>query len=173
VNRMLSDLRAFASPEPDVDPRAMESFDDIVSQAVSFARFDRDCANRHIVTHLRSETTLFVDKLALYQVFLNLLRNAVEATRPGGRVEVRSFREGDFVCAEFTDNGAGVPVELRGRLFDAFATGRHEQGIGLGLQSSKRIVELHGGSIVYFPAAAGGSEFLVRLPINATPQGTE
>ena len=78
----------------------------------------------------------------------NLLRNALQATAPGGKVEVRVGGDGDKVWLEIRDTGPGIPEELRDRMFEPFVTGRHGRGgTGLGLAITRDIVAAHGGGI--------------------------
>jgi signal transduction histidine kinase/DNA-binding response OmpR family regulator len=111
---------------------------------------------------------LDADRLRFRQVVLNLLSNAVKFTPDGGRVGVRaSIRDQDLVV-EVVDTGPGVAVEDRQRIFDSFQQGaRHPEqteGTGLGLTLSKRILELHGGSIWIESETGKGSTFGFALP---------
>ena len=101
------------------------------------------------------------------QVFLNLMVNAVQACDPGGTVSLRSrVEEGRGVAVEVEDNGCGIPVEHRPRLFEPFFTTRPiGQGTGLGLAVSFGIVRDHGGSIEVDSSVGRGSTFRVRLPL--------
>jgi two-component system NtrC family sensor kinase len=105
----------------------------------------------------------------LLQVFLNLLINAVDAAAkipPGQerRVAVSLRREEDSAVAVVADSGAGVPVELRTRIFEPFfSTKAAGQGTGLGLAVAKSIVDSLRGSILVLDRP-GGASFEVRLP---------
>ena len=110
------------------------------------------------------------DMTRLTQVIVNLLNNAAKYTPEGGRVQVVSARADDECLVRVCDNGMGIPPHLLDRIFDLFAQGertldRSEGGLGIGLTLSRRIVALHGGSIVARSEGAGrGAEFEVRLP---------
>jgi signal transduction histidine kinase/DNA-binding response OmpR family regulator len=111
------------------------------------------------------------DRLRFKQVVLNLLSNAVKFTPEGGRVDVRAaVRENDIVVT-VADTGIGVPAEDRERIFESFQQGtrvHHEaEGTGLGLTLSKKIVELHGGTIWVESEAGEGSLFGFTLPLGA------
>jgi two-component system, LuxR family, sensor kinase FixL len=85
-----------------------------------------------------------VDRDKIKQVLLNLVKNGVEATPPGGKVAV-STRVGEkLVEVDVTDTGEGIPAEIKKRIFLPFFTTK-EQGTGLGLSISKRIIEEHPG----------------------------
>jgi signal transduction histidine kinase len=104
----------------------------------------------------------------LRQVVLNLVKNAAEASGPGGRVEVRVVQGSDGARLSVSDNGPGLSQTQRERLFEPFFTTKGN-GTGLGLAVSKGIVAAHGGSIEVGPAPSGGARFEVWLP--ATPPG--
>ena len=88
----------------------------------------------------------------LRQVFLNLVTNAARAG--AHRVRLRAARDGRRVRLEVADDGPGIPEAIRPRLFEPFATTR-EDGNGLGLALSRRIVERHGGSLALVPRGSG------------------
>ena len=100
----------------------------------------------------------------LSQVLLNLLLNALDASFAEGWVELKVFHDGDWVVAEVQDFGQGMTAEQRRRLFEPFFTTK-EQGTGLGLATSARIVAAIGGRIDVETAAGRGSRFRVALPM--------
>jgi signal transduction histidine kinase len=108
------------------------------------------------------------DEVLLRQAFSNLLRNAVEACTGAGvvpmiviRSEVDAARGVQAVTVE--DNGPGIPVELRDRVFQPFYTSKRS-GTGLGLALVLKIVVLHNGRIVVGQAELGGASLQVSLP---------
>ena len=101
------------------------------------------------------------------QVWTNLLDNAIDATPEGGRLRVRTWREGRLVCVAITDNGAGVPPEAQARIFEPFYTTKAPgEGTGLGLDVVQRIVAQHEGR-VDVESEPGETTFTVCLPIDA------
>ena len=108
------------------------------------------------------------DAVQLRQVFVNLLDNAVQAASPSGSVWVRGHRAGLQVLVAVEDDGPGVDEGTQRRLFEPLVTTR-ERGVGLGLALVKRIVERHGGTVVYDPRDGGGARFTVRLPAQVQP----
>jgi signal transduction histidine kinase len=105
-----------------------------------------------------------VDPGQFRQVVLNLVLNALDAVKAGGRIVVHLVqgKEGELVL-RVADNGCGLPTERDLRIFDPFITSK-ETGLGLGLSICKRIVEAHGGTIVGMNRSEGGAEFVVRFP---------
>lgn len=102
-----------------------------------------------------------VDAERIKQVLVNLVRNAVEAVRDGGRVEVRVRRLPQDVEIDVADDGPGIP-DAKAPIFDAFYTTK-DRGTGLGLSIVQRIVNDHGGD-VSFTSRPGATTFTVRLP---------
>jgi signal transduction histidine kinase len=101
----------------------------------------------------------------LNQVWGNLIENALDAVRKGGRVDVLATRENQSVVVRIRDDGPGIPAESCGRIFDPFFTTKPlGQGTGLGLDIARRLVRHNDGSIE-FDSQPGRTEFRVRLPI--------
>lgn len=112
-----------------------------------------------------------VDPVEIEQVMFNLLRNALDSlgsSETRGVVTATLSRQGDFAVLEVTDNGPGVAPELRDRLFTPFATTKNN-GMGLGLALSQRLVERADGEILYVDGE-NGALFRVVLPVAAEAQ---
>ncbi len=109
------------------------------------------------------------DVQKLYQVFINLLDNAIKYSDPGDRVDITIEEDISFLTVHVRDTGAGIPEEELGQLFERFYRvnkdrSRATGGSGLGLAICKQIVEMHGGSISVESEIGAGSTFEVRLP---------
>lgn len=104
------------------------------------------------------------DKIKLEEVLLNLLRNAREAVDKSGRISLSAERQKDTVIIRCQDNGCGIPADIIDTIFDPFVTYK-ENGTGLGLSSSRQIIEAHGGSINVESAPETGTVFTVTLPV--------
>jgi signal transduction histidine kinase len=101
----------------------------------------------------------------LNQVWTNLIDNAVDAMREGGRLRLRTKREPPGVMVEVRDNGPGIPPEVQPHLFEPFFTTKPVgEGTGLGLDTALRIVRKHKGHI-RFETKPGDTCFQVRLPL--------
>lgn len=99
------------------------------------------------------------------QVLLNLLTNAAQAMVGQGRIQIRSWAEGDWVCVSVQDSGCGMAPEVARRIFDPFFTTKPVgEGTGLGLSISYKIIQDHGGSIRVASELGRGTRFLIRLP---------
>ena len=104
------------------------------------------------------------DKTKLEEVFLNLLKNAKEAVKPTGKINLCAYRHSDALVILIKDNGCGIPCEHLESIFEPFITYKTD-GTGLGLALSKRIIEAHGGSLSVSSIENKGTTFTVSLPI--------
>jgi two-component system CheB/CheR fusion protein len=118
----------------------------------------------------REEITLHGDPTRIEQVVTNLLNNAVKYTDPGGAITLAVEREQGDIVIGVRDTGIGIAPDMITRIFDLFVQAdrrlnRSQGGIGIGLTLTRKLVELHGGTVTASSAGPGrGSEFVVRLP---------
>jgi signal transduction histidine kinase len=114
----------------------------------------------------RSLPKLTVHGSELNQVWTNLLDNAICALGDSGTITIATRTDGDCAFVEITDDGPGVPEEIKDRVFDAFFTTKDVgAGSGLGLSTARRIVvERHGGSLT-LASRPGATTFRVSLPL--------
>ena len=103
-----------------------------------------------------------VDGAKVRHVLRNLVRNAIEASDPGGEVTVAVVAMPGFVHIDVDDAGHGVPAEIRQRIYEPFFTTKHD-GTGLGLAISRSIAAAHGGTVDLRPTQRG-AKFRVMLP---------
>lgn len=99
------------------------------------------------------------------QALLNLVLNAQHAMPEGGELILKTRREGNLAVLEVTDTGLGMTDEVRERIFDAYFSTR-PGGSGLGLPTTRKIVEAHGGTILVQSQPGKGSQFSIRLPLH-------
>ncbi|HJT81159.1 MAG TPA: PAS domain S-box protein [Chthoniobacterales bacterium] len=115
------------------------------------------------------------DAARLQEVFWNILRNAVKFTPENGKIEVSTWNEESRIVVEISDNGIGIEPAIQPRIFDAFAQGEPAirarfGGLGLGLAISKRIIDLHRGTIEVRSTGRGhGSTFIIKLDFAERP----
>jgi two-component system sensor histidine kinase AtoS len=129
-------------------------------------------ARKNIQDHLQiaaGTPAIYGDKKALDQVFTNLITNAIQAMQEQENgviaMKIRPNPDDDsMVDVHFSDNGPGIPEELRKRVFEPFFTTKNQEGTGLGLAITRRIVMMHKGKIDLesFP---GGTLFKIQLPV--------
>lgn len=103
------------------------------------------------------------DAKFIRQAFMNILINAEQAIEGGGQIMVRTSRDGDRVRVEITDTGAGMPPETLAKIFQPWFSTK-PSGTGLGLPTTKRIIEEHGGTINLQSEQNRGTSVVVHLP---------
>jgi signal transduction histidine kinase len=121
--------------------------------------------------------SLFADPVRLKQVLYNLLSNAIKFTPAGGRVELDARASQADVVVTVSDTGVGIAEEDLDRVFKEFeqlpqSVSMKTEGTGLGLALTKRLVELHGGSISVTSTVGRGSCFVVKLPFDQREAGS-
>jgi len=143
----------------------VEPIDAIIDRAVSFLR-PLAARNGIEIVRVASGDRLLVGCNAdqLHQVLLNLLQNAIQATRDQGTVTVTSRRADGRVQVEVDDTGAGFAIDVLPRVFAPFVTTKPD-GTGLGLAIVKRMIEEHGGTVGAENRSTGGARVWVRLPL--------
>jgi len=128
-----------------------------------------DCKRKKIKIDFKiPEKSLLIkgDKDKLKQVFLNLVKNAIDAMEAGGLLVVAQTITGEQVEITIRDNGCGIPEENREKIFSPFFTTKRH-GTGLGLNISKSIIEDHEGSSLTLTSEVGkGTTFKVTLPVS-------
>lgn len=112
-------------------------------------------------------TTIHADRERLYQVFSNLIGNAVKFTPDGGSILVRAANRSDAVEFCVKDSGPGIPPENLEHVFDRFWQVKHtaRMGTGLGLTIARGITEAHGGRIWVESEVGKGSQFYFTIPM--------
>ena len=168
LNRIVSSLLSYTRPlrlnTHDVDLSA------VVEEATAFFELDlnRKGGNVAIERSFPGQPLgCKLDTEQFQQVILNLLLNAMQAMREGGTIQIEVFADDDpedphaILCVR--DSGIGIDEAVREKLFTPFFTTK-EDGTGLGLVTSKKIVEAHGGSIRAESTPGEGTSFYVALP---------
>lgn len=118
---------------------------------------------------------LDADPTRVSQIFSNVLNNAVKYTEPGGAIRVSARRAYGAVEIHIADNGIGIAADQLPSVFEMFtqfdgSPERTHGGLGVGLALSKRLVEMHGGTITARSDGLGrGSEFTIRFPVATAP----
>ena len=110
---------------------------------------------------------VWVDKDMILRVLLNLLENAAKFTPSGGKISVHASQKDGWAMVAIEDNGPGIPVLERERIFDKFTRlrGPHKPGgLGIGLAFCKMAVEGHGGKIWVESQNNVGTTFFFTLP---------
>jgi signal transduction histidine kinase len=138
----------------------------LIEEAWGLVAIDDKAAAVEFSNRVPPEAAVIGNPDRLMQVFVNLLRNALNAVEAGaGKIDVRSRCGPRGVTISVEDNGRGIPADVLPDIFDAFVTTRLDaRGTGLGLTVAEGIVTQHGGAISAANRAEGGARLEVTLP---------
>ncbi|MBF0409234.1 MAG: HAMP domain-containing protein [Candidatus Riflebacteria bacterium] len=164
LNNFVEQLLNISRPERTKTRRV-----DLIETLKDFLLLIRHEASRQKVTisekwQPAEAIALNVDPEKIKQAFLNVAINAIQAMPNGGTLEIAVLKHSDSVEISFQDHGTGIPKDLRDRLFDPFFTTK-PHGTGLGLSITKRIIDLHNGTIKIDSAEGTGTNFTIKLPL--------
>jgi signal transduction histidine kinase len=163
MSLLLEQFLEFAKPRPPHFRR--ERMEEIMEETLLL--ISPEARTRGIMVYKEWEKplpTVWVDGAQIKQVLLNLLLNALQAMSNGGKVTVRIHVSGGSLLTSITDEGIGIPPEVRANLFQPFFTTKRG-GTGLGLSISQRIIEGHNGRLRIFSQPGAGTTVVVRLPL--------
>jgi signal transduction histidine kinase len=138
---------------------------ELVGEIVELARPQADASRIRVSVEQQAEgAEVRVDRDLLKQAVLNVVVNAMQAMPEGGDLRFEAVANEDTAEIRISDTGAGIPPELREKIFRLYFTTR-QQGSGIGLAMTFRIVQLHDGTIDFTSELGKGTTFLIRLPI--------
>ncbi|MDB5531695.1 MAG: two-component sensor histidine kinase [Hyphomicrobiales bacterium] len=163
IDQLVQDLIDYVRPKEPNKTR-LNLFTDVVMRVVEFAQPELE--RRHIVCTVSppsTEALILADAAGLYQAFLNIILNAMEAMPDGGRLTVSVEHEGETVKVLCSDSGIGIPEDVKARIFEPFVTSK-PRGTGLGLAKVMLVVKQHGGSIEFDSEPGGGTRFILHFP---------
>jgi signal transduction histidine kinase len=167
INDVL-DLSKVEAGQIELEPAAF-SLREAVERGVVMIRERASKSGVALAAEVAPEAQVVVaDERRIRQILFNLLSNAVKFTPAGGRIDVNAVRVGGEIQVAVADTGSGIAREDLDRIFEEFqqtdAGARQQEGTGLGLALSKRLVELHGGRIWVESELGVGSRFVFTLP---------
>ena len=170
--RIVRNLLTFARKRQST--RSMIDFNEVVTETLALRAYEQKVTNISVVTALAAGLpAVFADAHQVQQVLLNLVINAEQAMLAAngrGSLVVRTWHDIDHeaVVLEVSDDGPGVPSDVKTKIFDPFFTTKEVgKGTGLGLTVAYAIVQEHGGRIRVEGSGTGAS-FVVELPVSGT-----
>ncbi|RFU65350.1 PAS domain S-box protein [Peribacillus glennii] len=162
VNDIVEDFMVLTKPK--AVKLELKNIIPVVRNVASFIDFEARKRNVQIHFHAKEEEILVsCDENRLKQVFLNFLKNGMEAMPNGGMIEVSIQKKDGEVQISITDNGVGIPAEKLKRLGEPFYTTK-KTGNGLGLMVSFKIIESHNGRVIVESELNKGTRFNIVLP---------
>lgn len=165
LEKLLSELRDLYAPRT-LDIEQMD-INELLREIYELVREESERKNIRVVFEpVKAKVFVDGDQAKLKQVFLNLMKNALEAVEQGGRVGLSSNLKGKAVEITISDSGCGIPEGNRDKVFSPFFTTKKE-GTGLGLSVSRSILESHPGCTLGFESEQGtGTTFTVKMPVS-------
>jgi signal transduction histidine kinase len=169
LNRIITDFINYAKPrEPNMTLCRLE---EIIDKNITFLEAQNKeqgyVIKKNFQNHLPE---IMADSTMLYQSFLNVLINAMQAMPDGGRILVEISSNDHWVTVHFDDEGQGIPSENLDKIWDPFFTTK-DQGTGLGLGIVKNIVESHGGGVQIVNRPVRGTRVTIELPVKPITNG--
>jgi signal transduction histidine kinase len=163
---MIDQVRDFVTePHRAGFPREPADVVAVVDEALGILRYDRDVRSRNLVKSYRGRPLASLHREKFAQVVINLVSNAVLATRPGDTIQIELDTGADGTVLTVSDRGVGMSPEVLARLGEPFFTTRGDRGSGLGVGICMQIVEEHGGSLTFSSEEGTGTQARVRLPL--------
>lgn len=162
LDRVIQGFLKFTRPE-DLQLTSV-TLPELLEEVVRLVSAEAEASGIAIATAVPSDLPpVYGDRELLQQVFVNLMRNALEAMPEGGRLELSARPEEESIEIAVADTGVGIDADLIDKIFDLYVTTK-SKGSGIGLSVVYRIVQLHGGEITVESRKGEGARFLVRLP---------
>jgi PAS domain S-box-containing protein len=166
-DKIINDLLEY-SKEIHLDLREA-SAKSITKDALAHAKIP---AKIRMVDSTQNQPKILIDADKMRRVFVNLIKNAVDAMPKGGTLRITSKKTDSNLEIIFADTGTGMTKEAKEKIWSPLFTTK-ATGIGLGLPIAKSLVEAHGGSITAESKAGKGSSFTVTLPIRSNSESKE
>ena len=165
IDTRIHEFLAFARPPALVPANA--SLATLVDEVGAALRSSAELRGVTLAVDTSRAETALVDVEQMRQVVDNLVRNAIDATPSGGRIEVRASSTGEDHLIVVRDTGPGIPADDLPKIFDLYFTTKAD-GTGVGLAVTQQIVSAHGGRIDVDSSPGSGTTFTIVLP-RSTP----
>ncbi|GGG09934.1 hypothetical protein GCM10010912_62950 [Paenibacillus albidus] len=167
INLIVSEFLILAKPQAvhfqEKDVRFILS--DVISLLDSQAHL---CSVEFEAAFSDQPATVHCEENQLKQVFINIVKNAIEAMPEGGTITLKQYIDEEDVVIVIRDEGEGIPEDMLPKLGEPFYTNK-ETGTGLGLMISQRIIQAHKGSLEIQSEYGRGAEVMIKLPAAGTP----
>jgi len=163
LTNMTTDVLDFAKGKANVLLRKYPA-DRLVKEFVRF--FENDVKNKgyNFEWEAKVNAMIYIDPDKLKRVFMNIMKNALEAMEKGGTFSMKAEESNGQIVFHLADSGEGIPEGIRDKLFDSFVTSGKKGGTGLGLAIVKKVVEEHKGRIEVESVLGKGTTFNIYIP---------
>lgn len=160
LTNMTTDVLDFAKGKTTILPRK-HPVDKLVSDFVKFFEGDIKKRGFKLEWAVNVSSMVYVDPEKINRVFMNIMKNALEAMKKGGTFRIEASQVDGEILFSLSDTGSGIPAEIRDRLFDSFVTSGKEGGTGLGLAIVKKVIDEHKGRIEVESETGVGTTFKI------------
>jgi two-component system sensor histidine kinase FlrB len=171
LERLVRDMLTFVRGRETA--RAVVTAAELLNDASQMMEPQAECGRVRLGVRDRAGAARVIGcRKSLVGALYNLLDNALNACQPGGHIELHAAVDSGMLRLAVRDDGAGIPLQARERLFEPFFTTRAD-GNGLGLSIVRSVARAHGGDVDIVAAPGQGSEFVISLPLAAATDGGE
>ena len=167
LDRMVRAVRAFLefSRQVTTPVNRVAHLNQLVEDALLLVQHRAKFQQIRVITQFNEHLPAVLDG-GLQHAIVNLIKNAFDAMPRGGTLTITTRSTQEHVDVDVEDTGAGIPEEIRSRIFEPFfSTKPIHQGSGLGLIIAKEVVERSGGNIEFASQAGVGTTFRIRVPV--------
>ncbi|WP_228275579.1 ATP-binding protein [Gracilibacillus oryzae] len=162
INTITSELLFISKPM--TDEKSEASVTEMVSDVITLLKTQANLYNINLLFNVEEEIVIYCDRSQLKQVFINLIKNAIEEMADGGDVITTIKKTEEYCIISIKDQGPGIPKHLIHKLKEPFFTTK-KNGTGLGLMISNQIIENHHGFLQIESENDKGSTFSIHLPV--------
>lgn len=141
------------------------SIEDCVRNVLDFLSHELVSKKIKIDTRLADGLRIFANKREVEEIVFNIILNACQAMKEGGKIEISSIEKGDSCLILIRDTGSGIPRHLHKKIFEPFYSGKTEGGTGLGLFICQFLTEQNGGRIQINSKVGQGTVFILEFPL--------
>ncbi|WP_077617627.1 ATP-binding protein [Bacillus sinesaloumensis] len=163
INQIVSELLVFSKPQSKI----LKEFEvnELIEYVIKLTSHEATLHNVElIVENHAAKSILYGDMNELIQVFVNVIKNSIDAMPDGGKAKIRTRVVKDKVQIEAIDLGVGIPKERLEKIGEPFFTLK-EKGMGLGLTMSNKIIQDHGGTFKIKSKVGFGTKVIITLPM--------
>ncbi len=163
LNNMTTDVLDFAKGKTTILP-IKYPVDKLVKEFAKLFEGDAKQKGFNFEWAVNTASMIYIDPEKINRVFMNIMKNALEAMKKGGTFSVIADEVNGEIVFSLGDTGSGIPKEIRDKLFDSFVTSGKKGGTGLGLAIVKKVVEEHKGKIEVESTQGVGTTFKIYFP---------
>jgi len=161
---IVEEFRLIAKNETSKYSFSKHTLDDFLRKGIPIFKIDPDVKKCELKFDLNSNSNIIIDSNKIFQVLINLFRNAAQAIDSDGLIILKTATADNNVQISITDNGRGIPDEIIHKIWKPFFSTKKNDGTGLGLDICRQIINKHKGTITCDSKVDKGTTFTITLP---------